>query len=871
MSISLTMHNVVFLLAHLSFTGHCRRLQTLSVPSESSSRSDPSGGFLSLLLASSHSAGFQPSGPALMHRKNQHGLHLPTSLSSDRPRRWHREALKMQAVVDDLQSMKVPDLKTMLKARGLKVSGKKAELIARLSEATADEKVPEDEQTESEAEAALTASEHVAKPTDLSRQDTDEAAQHVYEDASEVAQSEGPVSMIPQSTPEGDDEDTEEALQHVYEDASETTQPEEEDASEATVSMIPQSASDVDDEDAMKVSQFAEGDASDLAESVEEDKPKGTIFVMPTAGDYSDQDFSNGPRSLAERHGMTHALEEQPVLRVGAASQALPPPDRSMVKEGKLQKVRYMGATDTPTQCPDMGNLPEIAFFGRSNVGKSSLLNMMTFQKGNATVSAKPGTTQRIHHYLINNQWWLVDLPGYGFAKATAEETQKWGEFTDDYFANRSTLAGVFLLIDSSIPPQELDFEKIDFLIEHGVPFIIIFTKSDRHKEGLPTPLENQANVKERLMERWQSLPTMIATSIYNNTGRKEVLEFLSSIVQFCRHRTKLAKKERRRQRVLLDPDKKTRAAQAADGSMPQALRDLWWGQSLQRTSERFRCRSWNQNWDQGWDGSWGRGRSTEDRRGGRGMTWPDGEPRQEEQDQGGHHREGGHDRHRRQDTWDHADRRFSQHGQPRQEEGDQRGHYSEGRHDRHSRQDSWDHVDQRVPRHGQQWGHHSEGRQDRHSRQDPWEHGDQRVPRYGQNRREDRQDHGGYRQTRWGSDYTRNEFRDHQRGDYSKNKDLEDEDEDEQGYYAEAMQRHKHFDAGFRAKIDRQGSSHLDDEDNDQGDRTPRPRLPEKNDFYAQALKRYAEKKAARSSTGNNNQAKEESMGRSHSLSGRH
>ena len=247
---------------------------------------------------------------------------------------------------------------------------------------------------------------------------------------------------------------------------------------------------------------------------------------------------------------MFASKRDRPVLRVGAEGQTLPLPEMRIVDDKKMQKVEFVGATEDADDCPAPDGLPEVAVIGRSNVGKSSILNLLTKGASGAAVSSKPGTTQHINHYLVAKKWWIVDLPGYGFAEASAEETAKWETFTKEYFTTRSNLAGVLFLIDASIPPMEKDLEYADWLIERNVPFTIIFTKCDRSKPDMPSVEENQVELERRLMEKWHRLPSMIPTSSVSQDGREDVLKFISSIILFRRRRNQEAKDAKRRQRV---------------------------------------------------------------------------------------------------------------------------------------------------------------------------------------------------------------------------------------------------------------------------------------------------------------------------------
>lgn len=171
---------------------------------------------------------------------------------------------------------------------------------------------------------------------------------------------------------------------------------------------------------------------------------------------------------------------------------------------------------------------PEYAFIGRSNVGKSSLINMLTGVKGLAKTSSKPGKTQLINHFLINDEWYLVDLPGYGYARSSKNAREKWQQMVSNYFLHREQLTNVFVLIDSRIPPQKIDLEFVDFLGSNGIPLTIVFTKTDKEKQR-----EVMANVKafkQAMLEVWEELPTMILTSALSGKGREEVLHFIEEI-----------------------------------------------------------------------------------------------------------------------------------------------------------------------------------------------------------------------------------------------------------------------------------------------------------------------------------------------------
>ena len=168
---------------------------------------------------------------------------------------------------------------------------------------------------------------------------------------------------------------------------------------------------------------------------------------------------------------------------------------------------------------------PEYAFIGRSNVGKSSLINMLTNNKNLAKVSATPGKTITINHFIINNEWYLVDLPGYGFAKRSQKDREMWKKMLDEYILGRQNLVATFVLVDSRIEPQKIDLDFISNLGENQVPFVIVFTKAD--KLGSGKLAENIANYKKKLLEEWEELPTMIVTSSETKLGKDEILDLI--------------------------------------------------------------------------------------------------------------------------------------------------------------------------------------------------------------------------------------------------------------------------------------------------------------------------------------------------------
>lgn len=167
---------------------------------------------------------------------------------------------------------------------------------------------------------------------------------------------------------------------------------------------------------------------------------------------------------------------------------------------------------------------PEFAFIGRSNVGKSSLINMLCRRKEMARTSGTPGKTQLINLFMINESWYLTDLPGYGYAKRSKKTRAKWERRTEDYFRNRHQMLCAMVLVDSNVPPQEIDLEFINWLGEHGVPFVIVFTKTDRKKSRDGGSVED---FKARLLETWAELPPIFITSAIKETGRQELIDFM--------------------------------------------------------------------------------------------------------------------------------------------------------------------------------------------------------------------------------------------------------------------------------------------------------------------------------------------------------
>lgn len=193
----------------------------------------------------------------------------------------------------------------------------------------------------------------------------------------------------------------------------------------------------------------------------------------------------------------------------------------------EIKSAEFVISNTNVKKCP-AGDLPEYAFIGRSNVGKSSLINMLTGKKGLAMTSQKPGKTMLINHFLINGQWYLVDLPGYGFAQRGKEGRENIQRIIEDYILEREQMTNLFLLIDSRLEPQVIDIEFMGWLGEHGVPFSIVFTKGDKLKGGrLNTNIQQYL---KKLKEQWEELPPYFVTSSENRMGKKELLDYIESI-----------------------------------------------------------------------------------------------------------------------------------------------------------------------------------------------------------------------------------------------------------------------------------------------------------------------------------------------------
>ena len=193
----------------------------------------------------------------------------------------------------------------------------------------------------------------------------------------------------------------------------------------------------------------------------------------------------------------------------------------------EIKSAEFVISNTDVKKCP-AGNFPEYAFIGRSNVGKSSLINMLTGKKGLAMTSQKPGKTLLINHFIINSNWFLVDLPGYGFAQRGKEGRQNIQRIIEDYILEREQLTNLFVLIDCRHEAQKIDLEFMEWLGENGVPFSIIFTKIDKISKGRLK--ENLKVYQEKLLETWEELPPILTSSSEKKEGREEILDYIDTI-----------------------------------------------------------------------------------------------------------------------------------------------------------------------------------------------------------------------------------------------------------------------------------------------------------------------------------------------------
>lgn len=193
----------------------------------------------------------------------------------------------------------------------------------------------------------------------------------------------------------------------------------------------------------------------------------------------------------------------------------------------KIKTAEFVISNTDVSKCPNDG-LPEYAFIGRSNVGKSSLINMLTGNKKLAKTSGKPGKTQLINHFIINDDWYLVDLPGYGYAKTSKTNRAQWEKFIVQYLTTRKSLVNIFVLLDSRLEPQKIDLEFMNWCGEKGLPFSMVFTKIDKLSS---TALQkNLARYKKEMLKYWEELPPVFTTSSMSDFGKERLLNYIDQI-----------------------------------------------------------------------------------------------------------------------------------------------------------------------------------------------------------------------------------------------------------------------------------------------------------------------------------------------------
>lgn len=197
----------------------------------------------------------------------------------------------------------------------------------------------------------------------------------------------------------------------------------------------------------------------------------------------------------------------------------------------EIQKAEYIISAPRQELCPTDGK-KEYAFIGRSNVGKSSLINMLCRHKNLAKTSATPGKTMLINHFLINGEWYLVDLPGYGYAKRSKQEIEKLERMIKGYIAKRDVLQNLFLLVDVRLEPQKIDLDFIQWLGETGIPFAVVFTKADKLSKGKVA--QQTAAYRRKLSETWEELPPFYVTSSETGQGRTDILDY----IDYCNHKS---------------------------------------------------------------------------------------------------------------------------------------------------------------------------------------------------------------------------------------------------------------------------------------------------------------------------------------------
>jgi GTP-binding protein len=207
----------------------------------------------------------------------------------------------------------------------------------------------------------------------------------------------------------------------------------------------------------------------------------------------------------------------------------------------EINSAEFIISNTQVSKCPQ-DRLPEYAFIGRSNVGKSSLINMLTKRPKLAMTSSTPGKTLLINHYKINKEWYLVDLPGYGYAQRGKKQIDKITKIIEDYVLEREQMTCLFVLLDIRLSPQKIDLEFIEWLGEHGIPFALIFTKADKLTSGKMK--ENVREYMKKLSEEWEELPPYFISSSEKRTGRNEILDYIDKINRSLKEQEKAPAEE---------------------------------------------------------------------------------------------------------------------------------------------------------------------------------------------------------------------------------------------------------------------------------------------------------------------------------------
>jgi GTP-binding protein len=254
------------------------------------------------------------------------------------------------------------------------------------------------------------------------------------------------------------------------------------------------------------------------------DQPLSTLYDSSRFHDDDDEaDFAAA--GAAEEEAEAAAADDAAAATAAATRAGDLPPAR----HARVRSAEFVKSSPDVAACPPE-SFPEFAVIGRSNVGKSSLINLLTGRAALAAVSKTPGKTRLINHFIINKSWYLVDLPGYGFARASKEKVLEWNAFTREYFLERKSLAAVLLLVDASIPPTEIDLACADWLGEAGVAFTLVFTKVDKRRKGATGAGDNIAAFEAALAERCDALPPAVATSARSGAGKGALLGHIARL-----------------------------------------------------------------------------------------------------------------------------------------------------------------------------------------------------------------------------------------------------------------------------------------------------------------------------------------------------